>query len=95
MLLNHVFGMFTHPDDEWKEIRKEHASPVKLYGTYIALLALISPICAYISTTQFGWQVGDGQLIKLTSSSAFQLNVVTYIAAVSYTHLTLPTIYSV
>ncbi len=80
MLLSHAFGMFTHPDKEWESIRKEHASPTKLYVAYIALLALISPVCAYISTTQFGWQVGDGQLTKLTAQSALQLNIITYAA---------------
>lgn len=80
MLLSHAFGMFTHPDEEWESIRKEHVSPGRLYVAYIALLALISPVCAYISTTQFGWQVGDGQVTKLTAESALQLNVITYLA---------------
>lgn len=78
MLLSHTFKMFTQPDEEWMSIRREHSNPLKLYGAYIALLALISPICAYISTTQFGWQVGDGQLTKLTTQSAFQLSALTY-----------------
>jgi len=80
MLLNHAFGMFTHPDKEWLEIRKEHARPSRIYLAYISLLAAISPICAYIATTQIGWQVGDGQLIKLTQQSAVQLSLMTYLA---------------
>ncbi|KZY29306.1 MULTISPECIES: Yip1 family protein [unclassified Oleiphilus] len=80
MLLNHAFGMFTHPDEEWESIRKEHSNPGRIYVAYIAVLAMISPICAYISTTQFGWQVGDGQITKLTTQSALQLNIITYIA---------------
>ncbi len=80
MLLTHAFGMFTHPDEEWVQIRKEHASPTRVYVAYVAVLAAISPICAYIATTQIGWQVGDGQLTKLTVASAIQLSVMTYIA---------------
>jgi len=80
MLLSHVPGMFTHPDAEWELIRKEHTSPMKIYISYTCLLALIGPVCAFISTTQFGWRVGDGELIKLTTASAIQLNVLTYAA---------------
>ena len=81
MLLSHAFGMFTHPDEEWISIRKEHSSPTRVYMTYVCLLALIGPVCAYISTTQFGWQVGSGdRVIMLTQASALTLNVLTYLA---------------
>jgi len=82
MLLSHLSGMFTHPDSEWDEIKKEHAGPAKL-SAYIGLLALIGPVCAYISTTQFGWQIGDGALIKLSTSSALVLSGLTYVAMVA------------
>jgi len=81
MLLSHLSGMFTHPDSEWDEIKKEHAGPAKLF-IYIGLLALIGPVCAYISTTQFGWQIGDGPLIKLSASSALVLSALTYLSMV-------------
>ncbi|WP_231881200.1 Yip1 family protein, partial [Oleiphilus sp. HI0123] len=66
--------MFTHPDEEWESIRKEHSSPLKM-AAYICLLALIAPVCAYISTTQYGWQVGEGQLVYLSQSSAMTLSI--------------------
>lgn len=80
MLLNHAFGLFTHPDSEWAEIRKEHAPPRRLYVAYVLVLAAIAPICAYISTAHFGWTVGSDRLIKLTEISAFQMSVLTYLA---------------
>ncbi|KZY36070.1 MULTISPECIES: Yip1 family protein [unclassified Oleiphilus] len=82
MLLSHVPGMFTHPDEEWESIRKEHSSPLKM-AAYICLLALIAPVCAYISTTQYGWQVGEGQLVYLSQSSAMTLSILTYVAMVA------------
>ncbi len=81
MLLSHIPGMFTHPDEEWESIRKEHTGPAKLFG-FIALLALIGPVCAYISTTQYGWQVGDGQITYLSSSSGMMLSALSYLAIV-------------
>lgn len=80
MLLSHAFGLFTHPDQEWVSIRKEHENPTRLYIAYIAILAAIAPICAYISTAHFGWSVGSERLIKLTEISAVQLSVLTYAA---------------
>jgi hypothetical protein len=72
--------MFTHPDAEWELIKKEHSNPGRIYLAYICILGLIGPVCAFISTTQFGWRVGDGELIKLTTMSSLQLNVLTYVA---------------
>ncbi|MFO7992841.1 MAG: Yip1 family protein [Marinobacter sp.] len=80
MLLNHAFGLFTHPDSEWAKIGKEHAPPRRLYVAYVFVLAAIAPICAYISTAHFGWTVGSDRLIKLTEISAFQMSVLTYLA---------------
>lgn len=80
MLLSHAFGLFTHPDEEWISIRKEHAPPRRLYVAYVLVLAAIAPICAYISTAHFGWTVGNDRLIKLTEISALQLSVLTYLA---------------
>lgn len=80
MLLSHAFGLFTHPDEEWASIRREHAPPRRLYVAYVLVLAAIAPICAYISTAHFGWTVGNDRLIKLTEISAVQLSVLTYLA---------------
>jgi len=80
MLLNHAFGLFTHPDSEWTAIGKEHAPPKRLYVAYVLVLAAIAPICAYISTAHFGWTVGADRLIKLTEISALQMSVLTYLA---------------
>ncbi|WP_152205484.1 Yip1 family protein [Marinobacter changyiensis] len=82
MLIGHAFGLFIHPDREWDSIRKEHAPPRRLYVAYVLILALIGPICAYISTAHFGWTVGNERLIKLTEISAFQLSLLTYIAII-------------
>ncbi|TGN38778.1 Yip1 family protein [Marinobacter confluentis] len=80
MLLNHAFGLFKNPDNEWAEIRKEHAPPRRLYVAYVFVLAAIGPICAYISTSHFGWTVGNDRLIKFTEISAMQLSILTYLA---------------
>ncbi|MCR8922240.1 YIP1 family protein [Dasania sp. GY-MA-18] len=80
MILQHALGLMTHPDDEWESIEKEHAPPTTVITAYTCILAAIAPLCAYFSTTQIGWRVGDGALIKLSSASAVELCLLTYFA---------------
>src|SRR5690554_3048666 len=80
MLLSHAFGLFTHPDQEWVSIRKEHENPTRLYIAYIAILAAIAAISAYTSTARFGSSVGSERPIKLPESSAVQLSGLTCVA---------------
>jgi len=80
MLLSHAFGLFTHPDREWASIRNEHEKPARLYVAYVMILAMIGPLCAYVSTVYFGWSINSERVIKLTAASALQLSVLTYLA---------------
>ena len=83
MSILHTFGILTHPDREWQTIREAHESAPKLFLTHIILLALIPAAAAYYGTTQVGWQIGDGDIIKLTNSSAAQLCILFYAAMLS------------
>ena len=80
MILQHALGLMTHPDDEWESIEKEHAPPTTVIFAYTCILAAIAPLCAFYSTTQIGWSVGDGPNIKLTTDSALSLCLLTYVA---------------
>ncbi|MDC0662601.1 Yip1 family protein [Marinobacter sp. SS21] len=80
MSLGHTIGLLTHPDQEWEAIRKDSESVSKLYFGHIFLLALIPAAAGYYGSTQVGWQIGDGQVIRLTTSSALQLCVLFYAA---------------
>lgn len=80
MILQHALGLFTHPDEEWESIEKEHSNPTVVILAYTCILAAIAPLCAYYSTTQLGWTVGDGEAIRLSTNSALQLCVLTYIS---------------
>ncbi len=80
MSLLHTFGILTHPDKEWESIRAEHESTTKLYLTHVLLLALIPAASAFYGTTEVGWRIGDGELVRLSQSSALQLCVLFYAA---------------
>ena len=84
MLLKHVWEILTEPRNAWDHIREEEWSIPELYLRVIAPLALISPVAGFIGTTRFGWQIGAGQPIRLTTSSALQISVV-YFGAILVT----------
>lgn len=78
MSLTHTVGLLTHPDREWEAIRNEPESIGKLYLGHVLLLALIPALAGFYGSTQVGWQIGDGQVIRLTSTSAMQLSALFY-----------------
>jgi hypothetical protein len=79
-MINHVWGLFTHPDQEWQQIRGEEKSISRAYFTHILILAAIPPISAFIGTTQVGWSIGGRTPVMLTESSALQLTLLSYLA---------------
>jgi len=87
MSLLHTFGILTHPDREWESIRADHETTSRLYLGHVLLLALIPAGAAYYGTTVVGWQVGDGDTVRLSQSSAAQLCVLFYAAMLSGIYL--------
>lgn len=79
MILNHLWGLYAHPREEWQTIDREHES-ASYSIMHIMLVALIPPICAYASSVHIGWRIGAGDPIFLSSSSAFMMAVAMYCA---------------
>ena len=70
MVLQHVWGLFTNPKREWEAIRDDECTIGKCYAIHVLILAAIPAISGFIGTTQFGWQIGVGDPVKLTLQSA-------------------------
>src|SRR6187431_2944396 len=79
-MISHVAGLFTHPQQEWREIRDTEESVSHLYFAHVLLLALIPPVSMFIGTTKVGWTIGTGAPVMLTESSAMTMSVLTYLA---------------
>ena len=75
-MLNNVWKIFSEPREAWDSIREADLSLASLFLRVLIPLALISPIAGYIGTTKFGWQIGTGEPVRLTSESALQISVV-------------------
>ncbi|KQQ56835.1 hypothetical protein ASF84_06590 [Pseudomonas sp. Leaf127] len=78
-MINHVWGLFTHPEREWQQIRKEDESIRHIYLTHTLLLAAIAPLCAYIGTTQVGWTLDERPPVLLTQVSALRMALLSYL----------------
>jgi hypothetical protein len=79
MVLNHVWGLFSQPKKEWKSIKGERCSVGKCFCSHVLILAAIPAIAGYIGTTQVGWSFGGFEVHKLTTQSALQIAILTYL----------------
>lgn len=82
MVLQHVWGLFTNPKREWEAIRDDKCTIGKCYTAHVMILAAIPAISGFIGTTQFGWQIGIGDPVKLTMESAGIIAVLYYLAMI-------------
>ena len=80
-MIHHVWGLFTHPDQEWQQIRGEKEESIShMYLTHTLVLAAIPAVSAYIGTTQVGWVIGSRAPVMLTSESAIWMTIMSYLA---------------
>jgi len=76
--MNHVWGLFSHPDREMHVIRSENETVSHHYTHHVLLMAAVPGICAFIGTTQIGWGFDDGNIVKLSWTTGLALAVVFY-----------------
>lgn len=82
-MINHVWGLLTHPDREWQQISGEQETVTHFYGSYVLLLAAIPVVCSFIGTTLVGWHFGaseDGSAarIQVSPATAILLAIIFY-----------------
>ncbi|MDF2178061.1 Yip1 family protein [Aliiglaciecola sp. CAU 1673] len=82
MILNHLWGLYTHPKEEWHSIEQRHEG-IGQSLTHILIVALVPALCAYYSAAHLGWSIGVGDLIKLTEQSALLMSAAMYVALVA------------
>ena len=82
MILNHLWGIYAHPKEEWHSIDDRHES-FKYSLSHILLIALIPSVMGYFSAVYLGWSIGAGKDIFLTESSAAFIAVAMYFALIA------------
>ncbi len=76
--MNHVWGLFSHPNQEMSVIKSENETISHHYTHHVLVMAAVPVICAFIGTTQLGWNFGDGTVVKLSLMTGLALAVVFY-----------------
>lgn len=80
MILNHVWGIYTSPKQEWQIIDSKHES--YFYAlSHILIIALIPSFMAFYASAYLGWDIGAGvtaETVKLTEQSAMAMAVAMY-----------------
>lgn len=81
-MINHVWGLMTHPETEWQNIKKESNNIYQSYINHVFFMALLPVIFTFIGTTHFGWQFGEKDLI-VSTPVALLFGVLFYLATLS------------
>jgi len=81
MILN-PFAVLTSPREQWRKVAEMPADGFDLAAFYPVFMAILPAAAWYYGTTQIGWTVGDGDVTKLTESSAFRIICAFYAAMV-------------
>ena len=76
--MNHVWGLFSHPDREMHVIKSENETVSHHYTHHVLLMAAVPVICAFIGTTQIGWNFGDGTVVQLSWFTGLYLAIIFY-----------------
>lgn len=81
MILNHIWGLYAHPVEEWKTIDERHES-LRFSLSHILIVALIPCIAAYYASAHIGWSIGARETIVMAQSSAVVMAVAMYIGLI-------------
>lgn len=82
MILNHIWGLYAHPIEEWKTIDQRHES-LRFSLSHILLVALIPCLAAYYASAHIGWSIGARESIFMTSQSAMLMAVFMYVGLIA------------
>ena len=83
MPLGHVLGLLTRPKAQWRVIREKRHGVAHSLFAHTAVFALTPAVAGYAGTTRVGWQIGAGDVVRLTEASALRIAVLYYFAMVA------------
>lgn len=83
MLLQYTWKFFFNSKKAWEEIRDKDCSITRCYLSYLIIIAAIAPISGFFGTTVVGWQIGDGEIVRLSTQSALLIAIIYYFAVLT------------
>lgn len=79
-MLNNPFAFLISPAAQWQKVAAASLNQQRTAAIYVAVFALFPCFAWYHGTTEIGWRVGAGELVKLTPDSALLLIAAFYAA---------------
>ena len=83
MLLRYAWQLIFSPREAWINIRDKDCSIARCYLSYLMIVAAIAPVSGFIGTTTTGWQIGDGDVVRLSTQSALLIAIIYYLAVLA------------
>ncbi|WP_114417235.1 Yip1 family protein [Marinospirillum perlucidum] len=80
MFIQHMWGVFYHPEKEWAKVKQENYSVGDYYVRDLIWMCALPPLALFFGTTQVGWSLGLGEYVKLTVASALPIALAFYVA---------------
>ena len=80
MSFGYVVKLFIHPRTGWAAIHARRYSVAGVVLGHTLIFALIPALAGYIGTTQVGWQIAGGEVVRLTVTSAGNIALLYYLA---------------
>lgn len=81
MILNHLWGLYSHPQDEWRNI--VDSKETLIYSiSHVLLIALVPTICSFFSAVYLGWHLSLAPSTKVPVFNAIGACVVLYLLLV-------------
>lgn len=80
MPVKNALGWIFAPEKQWQAMADWQTSQYNRFILYPVVLALLPAVAWYVGLTGVGWQVGEGDSVRLTPESAGRIAVLFYLA---------------
>ena len=82
-MLNNPLSYLISPSKQWQKVADASLNHQRTAVLYAVLFAILPCYAWYHGTTEIGWTVGGGELVRLTPASALKLVVAFYCAIIA------------
>lgn len=72
-MINNPIGYLFYPKKQWQAVSQASLNSLRTAALYVFIFAALPCLAWYHGTTEIGWRVADGELVRLTPESALKL----------------------
>ncbi|MCB1615726.1 MAG: DUF1282 family protein [Pseudomonadales bacterium] len=81
-MLSNPLGFLFFPHKQWEIVSDAATDKFNAALPYPIIFALVPALAWYYGTTQIGWTVADGNVVRLTTDSALKIVIAFYLAMI-------------